>query len=117
MKANSSHQIGLTLIELLIVMAIIAFLIAVAMPNFVKARGLSQRNACISNLKQIDVAKSTWALENKKPDTASPNNSDLFGPTGYIPQQPACPANGTYTLDIIARKPSCSFAISEGHTL
>lgn len=54
------------LIGALAVLAIIALLVAVSLPNFVKARATSQSNAIINNLRQIDAAKQEWALEQKK---------------------------------------------------
>ena len=101
----------------MIVVAIIALLAAIAIPNFVKARTASQRSACIANLKQINGAKATWALEMKKTNTDSPNNSELFGNTAYIRVQPGCPANGTYTIDTVQNIPTCSLGTSDGHTL
>ena len=50
----------------MIVVAIIGLLAAIAIPNFVRARTTSQTNACINNLRQIDGAAQTWALENNK---------------------------------------------------
>ncbi|MDB6030486.1 MAG: hypothetical protein JWM16_824, partial [Verrucomicrobiales bacterium] len=103
-------------VEIMIVVAIIGLLAAIAIPNFVKARTASQKNACIANLKQVDGAKATWALENKKTSTDSPVDTDLFGATLYIKDKPACPGGGTYTLNTIDTKTVCSLA-SVGHSL
>jgi Tfp pilus assembly protein PilE len=104
-------------VEIMIVVAIIALLVAIATPNFIKARANSQRNACIANLKQIDGAKSTWALEARKFSGDSPADSDLFGSTAYIRLKPTCPGNGTYTIEVVGTKPACSLNTTEGHTL
>ena|SRR5438445_8782971 len=117
MKISNSRKAGFTLVEIMIVVAIIALLAAIAIPNFVKARSASQRSACIANLKQISGAKATWALEAKKVNADSPADTDLFGSTAYIRTKPGCPANGVYTVDIVANNPACSLAGTEGHTL
>ena len=116
MKITNYRKAGFTLVEIMIVVAIIALLAAIAIPNFVKARANSQRSACIANLKQIDGAKSTWALEAKKVNSDSPADTDLFGNTAYIRTQPSCPAGGTYTIAIVSTRPSCSLSSTEGHT-
>ena len=116
MKLSTSRKSGFTLVEIMIVVAIIGLLAAIAIPNFVKARTASQKNACIANLKQLDGAKSTWALEQKKVNTDSPDDTDLFGATQYIRDKPACPGGGTYALNQVDTKPTCTQS-SAGHTL
>ena len=117
MKINTSRKSGFTLVEIMIVVAIIGLLAAIAIPNFVRARTASQTNACIANLKQIDGAKATWALENKKVNSDTPVATDLFGASAYIRDTPACPGGGTYTLEVVSTKPACSLASAAGHTL
>ena len=108
MRHAISRRTGFTLIEIMIVVAIIALLAAVAIPNLAKARKSAQKTACINNLKTIEGAKSIWALNNKKGDSDVPTDADIFGPGAEIEKKPACPANGTYTIGAISEKPTCS---------
>ncbi len=118
MKVNSTSKAGFTLVEIMIVVAIIGLLAAIAIPNFVKARQASQKSACIANLKQMEGAKATWALETKQIATATPNDTDLFGTDKYIREKPQCPAGGAYTIAGVDAKPSCSRSPDpDAHTL
>src|SRR2546422_903854 len=108
MKTNTFRKAGFTLVEIMIVVAIIALLAAIAIPNFVKARSASQKSACIANLKQIDGAKATWALEQKKTSTDTPTGTDLYGTDKYIRDQPGCPrpVSSQYSWSVSYWQPS-----------
>jgi len=116
MKIRNPRNAGFTLVEIMIVVAIIGLLAAIAIPNFVKARTASQKNACIANLKQIDGAKATWALEAKKVNADIPNATNLYGTTAYIRDEPTCPGGGVYSPLAVSVKPSCTLS-TVGHTL
>jgi len=108
MRARISTKQGFTLVEIMIVVAIIGLLAAVAIPNLVKARKASAKTACVSNLKTIEGGKAQWALENRKNDQDVPSDGDLFGPDKIIPRRPECPAGGTYNLGSVGEKPTCT---------
>jgi prepilin-type N-terminal cleavage/methylation domain-containing protein len=92
MKVNTSRKSAFTLVEIMIVVAIIGLLAAIAIPNFVKARENSQINACIANLKQIDGAIQTWALEQKKNTGDTIVATEIFGANNYIRVEAFCPS-------------------------
>ena len=109
MKNNKTNRAGFTLVEIMIVVAIIVLLAAIAIPNFVKARTTAQKNACINNLRQIDGAIQQWALENKKDTSATIAETDV---TPYLKNSVVCPSGGTvfsdsYTLATVADRPIC----------
>src|SRR4051795_4928084 len=87
---------GFTLVEIMIVVLIIGILLAIAVPNFIKARETSRSKACVANLKQIDSAKEQWAMDNNKTNGAAVVMTDLVaGAAGYIKSTPSCPSGGT----------------------
>src|SRR5437899_6665462 len=111
MKIRTQSKRGFTLMEIMIVVAIISLLAAIAIPSFVKARDNSQLHACINNLRQIDGAAQTWALENKKQSSDTYTISILkpyikLTSSSTIPE---CPAGGTYTPGTtVTNSPTCT---------
>jgi prepilin-type N-terminal cleavage/methylation domain-containing protein len=110
MQTKTKLNGGFTLVEIMIVVAIIGLLAAIAIPNFIKARQASQRAACVANLRTIDGAKATWSLEQRKTNTDVPTDTDLFGPASYIREKPGCPAGGNYLINQVDAKPTCTIA-------
>jgi prepilin-type N-terminal cleavage/methylation domain-containing protein len=93
MQTRKTKSTGFTLVEIMIVVAIIGLLAAIAIPNFVSARTKSQATACINNLRIIDGAKQMWALEAKKTSSDTPTGADLQPYIGHTSggQLPTCP--------------------------
>ncbi len=118
MKTHRFGQPGFTLIEIMIVVAIIGMLAAIAIPNFVRARKTSVTNACINNLREIDDAKQQWALEAGKSSGDTPLPADIQPYMGrgnqgslarvYCPLiMPGTPMAG-YTVNAVGTPPVCN---------
>ncbi len=107
---KKSMKRAFTLIEIMIVVLIIGILLAIAVPNFVRAREASRAKACVANLKQIDSAKQQWAMDNRAAagGTVTGGMPTLVGTAGYIKSDPTCPSSGSYTLGTIEVNPTCS---------
>jgi prepilin-type N-terminal cleavage/methylation domain-containing protein len=111
MKRNNMRKGAFTLVEIMIVVLIIGILMAIAVPNFVKARESSRKNTCIANLKQTDSAKEQWAMDNKKDAGATVAFTDLVGATLYMKSTPSCPSSGTYAVGNIGTNPTCTTSL------
>jgi prepilin-type N-terminal cleavage/methylation domain-containing protein len=98
---------GFTLVEIMIVVAIIALLAAIAVPSFMSARTKSMQSSCLNNLRLIDGAMQQYALDYS--NTVATTMAQLVGTNGYIKDTPVCKAGGAYTLPAtLAVKTSCS---------
>jgi prepilin-type N-terminal cleavage/methylation domain-containing protein len=109
MKIGNSQKGGFTLVEIMIVVAIIGLLATIAIPNFAKARQTAQKNACISNLRQIDGAIQQWALDLKKDAGQPVTYSDI---KSYLKNDVSCPSGGTtfedsYSISTVDVSPTC----------
>ena len=117
-QTKNNRKAGFTLVEIMIVVAIIGLLAAIAIPNFIKARTTAQMNACINNLRQIDGAIQQWALEKKQGETATVAFTDI---SPYLKNAVVCPSGGTafsdsYTIKDVSTKPVCQ-KVSSSHVL
>jgi prepilin-type N-terminal cleavage/methylation domain-containing protein len=110
---NISSPKAFTLVEILIALAIIAVILAVAVPNFVRSREESHKNGCIANLKQINSAIDQWVIEERVRTGTVPSESEEEDIYFYIKgARPHCPGGGTYTIHEIGAQEqvTCSLA-------
>lgn len=74
---RASLRAAFTLVEVMIAVMIVGLLTMIAVPNVKKFMETGKYNAILANLKAIELAKTTWQNENRKPDTAEPSTDEL----------------------------------------
>ena len=115
MKIKSSRRIGFTLVEIMIVVAIIGLLATIAIPNFMRASAKSKQVACINNLRQLEGAKQQWAIESKAGPNSVPTIANIqpYLGRGTAGTAPTCPADAastfatSYTINDLNTAPAC----------
>jgi len=107
MNTRLSARSGFTLVEIMIVIAIIGLLAAVAVPNFMRATRKAKEQVCAMNRDQIDSSKQLWCTENKKSEKDSPSEDEI---KIYLKDSrfPSCPSSGTYSIGAVDAKCTCS---------
>lgn len=105
---------GFTLVEIMVVLAIFAIIIAIAGATWLRSREISRSQGCQENLQKIDQAKEVYALENKLPDGTNVAMESLYASdgSGYIKRRPECPASGVYTANPIGENPTCDYTVT-----
>jgi prepilin-type N-terminal cleavage/methylation domain-containing protein len=114
---------GFTLVEIMIVVAIIALLAAIAVPNFLRARKRSQATRILEDLRMLDSGTDQYAIENNKTSGAAAGFTDLkaylktgtvlyatgadifgdtYGPNFTVDSLPLVPGNAWTTLSDVA---------------
>jgi prepilin-type N-terminal cleavage/methylation domain-containing protein len=114
-KLNRKHA-GFTLVEIMIVVAIIALLAAIAVPGFLRARKRSQASKILNDLRMIDAAVDQYAIETNRTTNNTVNTADW---TNYVKKNSILyntgadlfgNAYGVQTVDTIPQVPSADYA-------
>ena len=116
---NPPGHWAFTLIEIMVTFIIVTILIAIAMPQFLRAREVARARSCVKNLNVIYMAKEQYAMDHRlAAGGLLPPLASLCGggTTNYIKNMPICQAGGTYSVGDLGTDPECSIGTSIGTT-
>lgn len=114
--ATKYDNAGFTIVEMMVVAAIIAILCAIAIPNFMKIRTNTYRDVCITNLRRIAAAKEHWSMETGAADADTPTALQLDPYIGDSTASLICPLDTSktfstsYIVNAISTNPACNIS-------
>jgi prepilin-type N-terminal cleavage/methylation domain-containing protein len=117
LKAINKRRGGFTLVEIMIVVAIIALLAAIAVPGFLRARKRSQASRILNDLRMIDSAVDQYAIETNRKTGDTVNTTDW---TNYLKKGSLLynggkdilgNVYGTQVVDTIPQVPGASYTV------
>lgn len=92
-----NRKTGFTIIEIMIIVAILGLLIGIAVPNVIRSKRNAIRNTCIQNMQLLTYAVEQYALENNASSGTTPPENDIWGTdTSYIKDKLKCPEGDSY---------------------
>ena len=111
MNAIQVRKSGFTLVEMMIVVAVVGMLATISIPSMMRSRTQAQKNGCLNNLRQIESGKQQWAMEKRAGNTDTPDDADV---QPYLKTMPVCPAGSvgatfddTYDMATVGEEPVC----------
>jgi competence protein ComGC len=122
-ESTPASKMGMTLVEVLIVCMIVGLLATIAIPTFTRPREKTRATLCIHNLRVLENAKVTWALENGKSGGDTPLAAELDGLLKGGTERMRCPSAGNiggfsehYSIGDVDARPAC-LILPDTHTL